>query len=138
MTLDTLKRAKVGETVEIPLYDSVNATRWVLKPKKVSVLLSENFLGLFGTGKLLNSFPKNFTLLTARRKLIALPKNRTQQSWKKSWAWILWALVQCTQHILLYYSNRHTGWWYWYGLISQVTIPFIKPQYAYKSILPLN
>ncbi|CAH3160309.1 unnamed protein product [Pocillopora meandrina] len=27
MTLDTLKRAKVGETVEIPLYDSVNATR---------------------------------------------------------------------------------------------------------------
>ena len=82
MTLDTLKRAKVGETVEIPLYDSVNATRWVLKPKKVSVLLSENFLGLFGTGKLLNSFPKNFTLLTARRKLIALPKNRTQQSWQ--------------------------------------------------------
>lgn len=50
--------------------------------KKVSVLLSENFLGLFGTGKLLNSFPKNCTLLTARRKLIALPKNRTQQSWQ--------------------------------------------------------
>ena len=82
MTLDTLKRAKVGETVEIPLYDSVNATRWVLKPKKVSVLLFENFLGLFGTGKLLNLFPKNCTLLTASRKLIALPKNRTEQSWQ--------------------------------------------------------
>ena len=122
MTLDTLKRAKVGETVEIPLYDSVNATRWVLKPKKVSVLLFENFLGLFGTGKLLNLFPKNCTLLTASRKLIALPKNRTQQSW----AWILWALVQCIQHILLYYSNRHTGWWYWCGLISQVTIPCLQ------------
>ena len=46
------------------------------------MLLSENFLGLFGTGKLLNSFPKNCTLLTARRILIALPKNRTQQSWQ--------------------------------------------------------
>ena len=27
MTLDTLQKAKAGETVKIPIYDAVNATR---------------------------------------------------------------------------------------------------------------
>ena len=27
MTLDTLRKAKAGETVKIPIYDAVNATR---------------------------------------------------------------------------------------------------------------